>query len=285
MVLTDIHNPYYGNIYYGVESSALELDYKILIGNSGFESDLLNQKPEMIREKQISTLQFIRNQMVDGLIASALRMDAVELKKLIRNYPIVLIGHPNPSLLDKFDVISTDESSAAHQIVTHLVEFGHKNIAHITGGTEPGPLLRKKSFLTEMKRQGLATNATIYEGIWSQDAGYAATSEILKQKILPSAIYAANDTIAMGVLARLQEAQINVPGDISVVGYDNSNTAQLKIANLTSVQEPLFIAGRTGFELLINRIENKSTPFKPKLIKIKPELIVRASTGPRRKGK
>ena len=82
----------------------------------------------------------------------------------------------------------------------------------------------------------------------------------------------------------MSEAKIRVPEDISVLGCDDSTLAHLKIADLTSLKEPLYLMGRTGFEILISRIENKGKKFQPKNVKIKPELIVRSSTGPRKKG-
>ncbi len=284
IVLTDIHNPYYGGIFYGVESAASEHDYKLLIGNSGFESDEMNQKPEKIRSRQLETLKIIRSQMVDGIICSTLRTSPEELQAAARNSPIILIGH-TPSILTRdFDVVVTDEQDGAAKILDHLTDLGHKRIWHISGGTDEGPAIRAKSFLNEMKKRGLSQQAKVFQGTWSQESGYVRTGDILKEKVLPTAIYAANDLIAMGVLARLREAKIRVPEDISVLGCDDSTLAHLKIADLTSLKEPLYLMGRTGFELLINRIENKGKRFQPKNVKIKPELVIRSSTGPRKKG-
>ena len=284
VVLTDIHNPYYGGIFYGIESAASELDYKLLIGNSGFESDELNQKPERIRSRQLDTLRIIRSQMVDGIICSSLRTTPQELRAAAKTSPVVLIGHSSNTLLKDFDIVVTDEQNGAAQVIDHLTDFGHKRISHISGGVDEGPALRTKSFLNEMKRRGLSQYAKVYEGAWSQEAGYTRTGDILNEKTLPTAIFAGNDLIAMGVLARLQEAGLKVPTDISVIGYNDSALAQLRISDLTSVKEPLFIMGRTGFEILISRIENKGKKFVPKNVKIKPELVVRSSTGPRKKG-
>lgn len=284
VVLTDIHNPYYGGIFYGIESAASELDYKLLIGNSGFESDELNQKPERIRSRQLDTLRIIRSQMVDGIICSSLRTTPQELRAAAKTSPVVLIGHSSNTLLKDFDIVVTDEQNGAAQVIDHLTDFGHKRISHISGGVDEGPAVRTKSFLNEMKRRGLSQYAKVYEGAWSQEAGYTRTGDILNEKTLPTAIFAGNDLIAMGVLARLQEAGLKVPTDISVIGYNDSALAQLRISDLTSVKEPLFIMGRTGFEILISRIENKGKKFVPKNVKIKPELVVRSSTGPRKKG-
>jgi DNA-binding LacI/PurR family transcriptional regulator len=285
VVLTDIHNPYYGEIFYGVESAASELNYRLLIGNSGFESDELNQRPEKIRDRQIDTVKNIRSQMIDGMICSSLRTSVEELQIASRNCPLVLIGHTPKQLQKSFDSVTTDEADAAIQIIDHLTDLGHTRIWHISGGTDEGPALRSKSFLDEMKKRGLASQAKVIEGSWSQEAGYQQTDAILKSKVKPTAIYAANDTIAMGVLAKLNEAKVRVPEDISVIGYDDSALAKLRIANLTSIKEPLFIMGRTGFELLISKIENSEKKVAPKFLKIKPTLVVRTSTGPRKKGK
>jgi DNA-binding LacI/PurR family transcriptional regulator len=284
VVLTDIHNPYYGEIFYGIESSGSESEYKLLIGNAGFESDDLNQRARIMGARQLDTVKMVRSQMVDGFVCSSLRTSPDDLFAAIGNSPLVLIGHTTSQLAKKYDVVITDEQDAAKQIIDHLRELGHKRITHISGGLDLGPAERTKRFLLEMKKQGLADYADVIEGSWSQEAGYNGTEEILNQKILPTAIYAANDLIAMGVLAKLKERKIRVPEDISVVGFDNSTLAALKIAELTSVKEPLFEMGRTGFELLIDRIDRKGKSFAPRFVRIKPILVKRSSTGPRKKG-
>ena len=284
VVLTDIHNPYYGEIFYGIENAGSESEYKLLIGNAGFESDDLNQRARIMGARQLDTVKTVRSQMVDGLVCSSLRTSPEDLFIAIGSTPLVLIGHSTAALAKKYDVVITDEQDAAKQIIDHLVDFGHKRITHISGGTDVGPAERTKRFLAEMKRQGLSSYAEVIEGSWSQEAGYNGAEEILNQKVLPTAIYAANDLIATGVLAKLRERKIRVPEDISVIGFDNSMLAHLKIADITSIKEPLFQMGRTGFELLIERIDTKGKAFAPKFLKIKPQLVARSSTGPRKKG-
>lgn len=283
VVLTDIHNPYYAHIFYGIESAGAESQYKLLIGNSGFLSDELNQKSTLIKSRQIETIKSIRSQMVDGLICSSLRTTPEELRTATRNLPIVIIGHTPPNLIKEFDVVATDEAHAAFLIIEHLTKLGHSRIVHISGGTDDGPSYRSKAFLAEMRKRKLLTYAGVLEGSWSQEAGYINTEIILKSKKLPTAIYAANDLIALGVLAKLKEEGIRVPEDISVVGYDDSQFAQLRIADLTSIKESLFEMGRLGFELLTTRLEGKRGTTSPQLLRIKPDLVVRSSTGPVKK--
>jgi DNA-binding LacI/PurR family transcriptional regulator len=280
VVLTDIHNPYYAYLFYGVESASSDSEYKILIGNSGFLSDELNQRPQILKSRQIESIKNIRSQMIDGLICSSLRTTSEELRAASRNLPLVIIGHTPSSLIKDFDVVATDEAYAAYLVVDHLTSLGHKKIAHISGGTDDGPALRSKSFMAEMRKRKLSTSARILEGHWSQEAGYDCTEELLKSKDRPTAIYAANDLIAMGVLAKLKEKGIRVPVEISVVGYDDSQFAQLHLTDLTSVKESLFEMGRLGFELLTTRLEGKRGTTSPQLLRIKPDLVVRSSTGP-----
>lgn len=283
VVLTDIHNPYYAQIFYGVENASAESDYKLLIGNSGFQSDDLNQRPAIMKTRQIDTIKNIRSQMIDGLICSSLRTTPEELRAASRNLPIVIIGHTPKNLIEEFDVVATDEAYAAEKVVGHLVDFGHKRIAHISGGLDHGPSYRSKAFLSEMRKRKLSNSAEVLEGAWSQEAGYERTDEILKKKVRPTAIYAANDLIAMGVLARLKEEGLRVPQDISVIAYDDSQYAKLKLADLTSIKESLFEMGRLGFELLTTRLEGKRGTNSPQLLRIKPDLVVRSSTGPVKK--
>lgn len=280
VVLTDIHNPYYAYLFYGVESASSDSDYKILIGNSGFLSDELNQRPQIMKSRQIESIKNIRSQMIDGLICSSLRTTPDELRAASRNLPLVIIGHTPSNLITDFDVVATDEAFAAFLVVDHLTSYGHKKIVHISGGTDDGPAYRSKAFMAEMRKRKLSASARVLEGYWSQEAGYDCTEEILKSKERPTAIYAANDLIAMGVLAKLKEKGLRVPEDISVIGYDDSQFAQLHLTNLTSVKESLFEMGRLGFELLTTRLEGKRGTNSPQLLRIKPDLIVRTSTGP-----
>jgi DNA-binding LacI/PurR family transcriptional regulator len=279
MVLTDVHNTYYGQIFYGVENAASALDYKLLIGNSGSDPDPKNPALRKLGARQLETLKTIRGQMVDGIICSSPQTTPEELRAAAKNSPLVLIGHTASVLQNQFDVVSSDERDAAKQIVDHLTELGHKRISHISGGPEEGPSTRAKLFMSEMKKRGLSDEAKVYVGSWSQEAGYKFTEQILSEKKIPTAIYAANDLIAMGVLAKLKEANLRVPEDISVLSYDDSVLASLHLTNLTSMKEPLFEMGHAGFELLIKRIEGNEKNAPLQHIKIIPKLIVRSSTG------
>lgn len=284
VVLTDIHNPYYAQLFYGVDSAGSESEYKLLIGNSGFQSDELNQDAHVMKSRQLESIKNIRGQMIDGLICSSLRTTPEELRQASRNLPLVIIGHTPAALIKEYDVVITDESYAAHMIIEHLTKLGHTRIAHISGGLDDGPKNRSKAFLAEMRKRKLASSAVVLEGSWSQEAGYRLTEELLKRKNPPSAICAANDLIAMGVIAKLHEKGLKVPQDISVIGYDDSEFARLKFADLTTVKEPLFEMGRLGFELVVSRLENKRGTTAPQLLQIKPDLVVRSSTGPLKKG-
>ena len=285
VVLTDIHNPYYAQLFYGVDSAGAESDYKLLIGNSGFQSDELNQDARVMKNRQLESIKNIRSQMIDGLICSSLRTTPDELRQASRNLPTVIIGHTPAPLIKEFDVVITDEAYAANLVVGHLAQLGHTRIAHISGGSDTGPQNRSKAFIAEMRRRGLSSSAVVLEGSWTQEAGYTRTGELLAGKNPPTAIYAANDLIAMGVLARLQDAGLRVPHDISVIGYDDSEYARLRFADLTSVKESLFEMGRLGFELVVTRLENKRGTASPQLLKMKPDLVVRSSTGPCKKVK
>lgn len=280
VILTDIHNPYYGEIFYGVEDAANLLNYKLLIGNSGFESDEQNVNENLIKKSQIETIRIIRSQMVDGLVCSSVRMSTQELQEASRKIPLVLIGHTPSALVKDFDVISNDEEHAANLVIEHLVKLGHKKIAHISGGTDEGPLKRSKAYAKAMKKFGLENSLNVLDGAWTQEAGYENAKVLLHQKSRPTAIFAGSDIIAMGVLAYAQEIGLNVPKDLSVVGYDNSLISKLKIANLTTIAEPLHEMGTIGFGILIDRIEKRVASKQIRNILVKPELIVRGSTGP-----
>ena len=279
VILTNIHNPYYGEIYYGIENSSRALGYKLLIGNSG-DSEVLHPTTwhDEDEARQIEAIKTIRGQKVDGLIIAGSQIKTEELQRITGNIPIVQIGHTKYKNGHLYNTVNSDEKFAVTEIVKHLANLKHRRIAHISGGEDPGPRFRSHSYLAAMKGVGLEKYATVIPGAWSEEAGYEAAKTALKLKPMPTAIFAASDLIAIGALAALNEAGLSVPEDISLFGYDDSALAKLRVHPLSSVKDPLTEMGRKGFEILAAILKTEDSSIKPKKYLIKPKLVLRAST-------
>jgi DNA-binding LacI/PurR family transcriptional regulator len=130
-----------------------------------------------------------------------------------------------------------------------------------------------------MRTRRLGRHARVIGGDFTEDAGTAAAHELLAEGDLPTAVFAANDIVAAGLLGGLERAGVAVPADVSIVGYDNTSIAHLAHVSLTTIDQPRIEMGRMALQLLLHRRENR----REKLVRLlEPTLVVRETTAPPR---
>lgn len=221
----------------------------------------------------------VRAKQVDGLVVLNPRKDDEQLQALIlEDYPLVIIGASK--LAQAFTVSTLDNSVAARQATNHLVALGHTRIAHITyGGLEYQAVDER----FQGYRQALETASLpfdrelVREGNYSAASGFKAMTSLLDAKVDFTALFASNDTVALGAMAALHARGLRIPEDVAVVGYDDIPLAPYAIPPLTTVHSPAFEHGRLAAEMLIQLIRGGSVDRSN--ISLGSELIVRASCG------
>jgi DNA-binding LacI/PurR family transcriptional regulator len=162
----------------------------------------------------------------------------------------------------------------------HLVELGHRRIAHVDGGPGAGAGARREGYRQAMREHGLAEEIRILPGDYTDVAGVGAAELLLVSNDLPTAVFAANDLVAAGLIDRLEQDGLHVPGDVSVIGFDNTFLAALHHMSLTTVDQPRPAIGRSAMAALVERMEgHRTTPLH---VRVTPSLVVRGSTGPPR---
>jgi LacI family repressor for deo operon, udp, cdd, tsx, nupC, and nupG len=181
--------------------------------------------------------------------------------------------------------VAIDNAAAATLAIHHLVELGHKNIGHVRG--PEGNVLttaRQDGTLVSLREAGLeARDEWMFEGDFTLPSGAAAARRWLAGSNRPTAVFCASDEMAMGFISELHRSGVSVPGDVSVVGFDDLEITSHFVPRLTTIHQPRNMIGRVAAEVLLERIklttrERLRTPA-PKLI-LPVELVVRESTAP-----
>ena len=239
-----------------------------LEGYSVISISVLPDSPESWR----AGIDQLQNLDIDGVITIALPQKIIkELEKTLSRVTIVLVD-TEPS--KKFDAINIDNYQGGKIATEHLIELGHSEILHITG-----PM---SGYESQMRRQGYEDvmrtkkySADVIEGNWSIEKGYEVGKEIAERRIAPTAIFAANDHLALGVIKALDEAGISVPRDISIVGFDDIPEAKFMTPSLSTVRQNFDELGKLSIHKMMGQLKEAS---KPEAINIDAKLIIRDST-------
>lgn len=265
VLLNDISNPFFAAVYEALAQRAEEHGYAILLGAGQRSKD---------REREI--VSGFLNHRVGGLILVSPRMSASAIGELTSSVPSVLVGRT--VRLPGVDTVTNDEATGVGTALEHLVGLGHRDIAHVTGGRGAGAAERRTAYQRGMAALGLGDRTRIVPGEFTEQAGQAAARSLIDSGRLPTAVLAANDMVAVGMMGAFQAAGLDVPGDVSLVGYDNLALSELSMISLTSVAQPLAEFGRAATDLLLERIDGGRV--EPVHRRFEPTLIVRRSTGP-----
>jgi DNA-binding LacI/PurR family transcriptional regulator len=191
-----------------------------------------------------------------------------------RGVPVVLIN----ALVDNlgFPCVSTDDGSAAVQAFTHLSALGHDRIGLVLGPEDHMPSRRKLAAFTDAAQRARISVAPVEHALFSLEGGQAATTRMLRQGV--TGIICASDVLALGAIRGVRRAGLTVPGDVSVVGYDDSAWLNCTDPPLTTVRQPIQSMGGAAVALLVNQME--TVIAHPEELLFEPELVVRGSTGP-----
>jgi DNA-binding LacI/PurR family transcriptional regulator len=225
-----------------------------------------------------TAVEHFKDQAAEAVVLIAPEREWLAAAKIVAaDMPVVTMcadfRAAKPSLVS----VALDNRTGARLVTDHLLELGHRDIAFVAGSaTSPEAAARQRSWRDEIRRAGVL-DLRRYPGDWSSASGYAAGRRMVEDGV-PTAVFAANDQMALGVLSALAEAGLDVPGDVSVAGFDDVPDAAYFTPALTTVRQDFAALAKRCVDVLERLLRGEQAAS----VRIRPELVVRASTAPRR---
>lgn len=270
LVVTDITNPYFTLMARGVEDAAGASNYTVIYCNTD-ESEA----------KEENYANILAQRQVDGVLLVPAGGKVKTIKFLLSNNINVVVVDRRVSGV-KVDSVRSDSDDGAYRLIKLLIGFGHKRIAMITGPRDVSTSAdRVAGYRRALVESGLGSNEQVYYGEFNQQSGYEFTKQMMMQSPKPTAIFGANNFIAIGIIQALRGFKIDVPGNVSVVAFDDLPESMLVAPFLTFAEQPAYEVGRVATELLLKRISNEFSGGYQKLI-LPATIVERGSTGPNR---
>jgi LacI family transcriptional regulator len=271
VLLDNIRNTFFADIMDGIREELRSSEYTVLVGAAGFGG-----------EDQSKVARSMVDRQMDGLILIAPGMRRSEVLALAGPTPTVVIGHHDQA--DEHDSVVDADGLGAGLVVDHLVSLGHRRIALLSapgirssGWRKTPEIVLTSGYREAMDRHGLGDCAQVITARYSDEGGYKAGRQLLTAADPPTAIMAGADVAALGVFRAAHGLGLSIPGDLSLVGYNNTAVAALAPVQLTSVDQAGHTMGASAARMLIERVEgHRSRAMQTTMT---PNLVVRRTTG------
>jgi DNA-binding LacI/PurR family transcriptional regulator len=212
----------------------------------------------------------------EALVLLGSQSPTADLAGLAARLPVVVVARAVRHR--DVDVVRTDDAAGLARAVDHLVGIGHRRIAHVDGGRAPGAAERRRGYRAALHRHGLDTGALMIPGGLTEDDGAAAARTLLGTAQAPTAVTVFNDRCATGVLDVLRQSGREVPGDVSVVGFDDSRLARLSHIDLTTIAQDAAAMTELAVARAVARLDGTAASEREQVVA--PRLVVRGTTAP-----
>jgi LacI family transcriptional regulator len=269
LVVLDVANPFFTEVARGVEDLANQAGYVVILCNSDDSA-----------EKESHYLQVLEEQRTQGVLITPVQSDAGYLQRF-RQRGIAVVLLDRPSRIKDLCSVSVDDVRGGELATAHLLEQGRRCIAFVHGPPSIRQIAdRRRGVLKAIKTAGLDPDRALVDiSVAAQTAreGEQSVERLLSATIQPTAVFCANDLLALGVMRALLKRGVSIPRDMALVGYDDVEFASVLATPLTSIRQPKYELGRAAAELLLDEANNP-TSHEHKHIIFQPELIVRESS-------
>ncbi|MCL9782471.1 substrate-binding domain-containing protein [Vibrio sp. S4M6] len=266
MLVTTSTNPFFGEVVKGVERSCYQQNYNLILCNTEGDNQRMKASIDTLLQKR-----------VDGLLLMCSTLEGEHIAGLERSPDIPIVVMDWGPMSFECDKIQDNSYRGGYIAAKHLIESGHKAIGCITGPLSKHQAeYRFNGFTQALEEHHLPIQQNwIVEGDFECKGGYEALHKMYQQGPLPSALFVSNDMMAMGVINAANELGINIPEDLSIIGYDDIHIAQYMTPSLTTIHQPKYRLGQAAVDTLLKRLEKELT--EPAVVQLEPTLVVRNS--------
>lgn len=266
IIVDDIMSPFVPSIVRGIQDCLHENDFLSVIVNSDWDPD-----------QEQDAINTLISRPVDGIIfveySHLVHSEILEESNKPRMFVHRIFGSPIKNS------VVPDDHYGATLAVRHLISLGHRRIAYINGPENwHNSRTRHEGYKDELQRHEIALDPDLLQpGDWELESGYHATQNLLGLADPPSAIFAANDLMALGAVYAIHDAGLDVPKDMAVIGYDNRHFSRIVRPRITTVMMPVYEMGRVATGSLLEQIADGREEIEE--IKVRGELIIRDTCG------
>lgn len=270
LIVTDITNPFFTTLARGVEDTANQAGFTVIFGNTD-ESEA----------KEQNYLQMLLQQQVDGILLVPARSHNIESLRVIQkqNTPVIVLDRRVPPQT-QVDVVRCDSEEAAQRLVRMLIELGHQRIGVLSGprGVSTADD-RVQGYRNALRHAGIAEHKNlVYRGAFTQESGYEMAHQLLDVRPRPTAVFAAHNYFAPGVLKRARELRLRVPQDLAIVAFDDLPSTLAHAPFFTVAIQPAYEIGAQATQLLLQRLSGAmETGYQEIILPV--EIVVRESSG------
>ncbi|MEJ2170592.1 MAG: LacI family DNA-binding transcriptional regulator [Desulfobacterales bacterium] len=265
VLVSDIRNPFYAELARGVEDVAREHGYAAVFANT-------DDSPE----RELECLEYTNKLHFAGLIMMS-AAGRVDLKRAVTklNRPVVLVNRIVPGLTT--DAVILNNEYGGYLATKYLISLGHRRIGHLAGiQKSSASAARNQGFIKAMKEEGLdIPQGAILQGDLRLSSGEAVGRRLVQEGLKYTAIFSANDQMAIGLISAFEREGLQVPGDVSVVGFDDIAYAKLPRIQLTTVRQPSYEMSRAAMNMLLEQLGQQNSVCRT--MRFEPELVIRST--------
>jgi LacI family transcriptional regulator len=262
VIVGEINSPFFGELLRGIEDKAESLGMHLMVSSGHAEE-----------ASETTALHFLQQRRPDALIVyvEALRDETLQ-RLTYKDVPVVVLGR----YIKDVPCVYLGNEEGGFMATEYLIQQGHRRIAHLSGPMHlPDSTVRLKGYKKALESHALPYDPSLVaDGNFSEESGEEKTKELLSHSKNFTALFAANDQMAVGVLRALREAGLRVPEDVSVIGYDDIPIARFLSPLLTTIRQPLTDMGGAAAEIALARLNGQETEV---VRRFEPQLIVRES--------